>query len=182
MHICTHKLSHTYMPFTATHIPHMMDQSPIPRAPNLPGNPNGTCTMDITVVMPPCIQSSRSAFQHQTPPHLPSLPSSCPLPSIPSTTRVEPHIPSFSLNNNQHRPIYNTNNKQHHPIYDTNPPLTSHNNEKCPLYETAFSLVSELSPICLSSISSLFNSIQAIPVKTANSGVLETPAKGNVKV
>jgi len=69
---------------------------------------------------------------------------------------------------------------------------------------TAFSLVSELSPICLSFISSLFNSIldsgcthhiikdhsyfwtyhtsQAIPVKTANCGVLETLAKGNVKV
>jgi len=101
-----------------------MDRLLIPRAPNLPGNPDGTCTMDLTTVMPPCIQSSRSTFWHQTPLHLPSLPSSCPLPSIPSTTRVELHIPSFSSNNNQH-----------HPIYDTNRPLTSHNNENHPLYD-----------------------------------------------
>jgi len=69
---------------------------------------------------------------------------------------------------------------------------------------TAFSSISELSPICLSSISSLFNSIldlgcthhiikdhsyfwtyhmsQAIPVKMANCGVLETLVKGDVKV
>jgi len=69
---------------------------------------------------------------------------------------------------------------------------------------TTFALVSEMSPICLSSISSLFNTIldsgcqnhiikdhsyfwtyhtsQAIPVKTANCGILETLAKGDVKV
>jgi len=134
-----HAFTHTYMPFTAMHIPHMMDRSPIPRAPNLPGNPDGTCTMDLTMVMPPHIQSSRSAFWHQTLPHLPSLPSSCPLPSIPSTTRVELHIPSFSLNNNQHHPIYNTNNNQHCPIYDTNPPSTSHNHQYCLFYNTNFS-------------------------------------------
>jgi len=68
---------------------------------------------------------------------------------------------------------------------------------------TALSSISELSPVCLSSISQTFNSILdsgctnhiirdrscfwmyhtslAVPVKTANCGVLETLAKGNVK-
>jgi len=69
---------------------------------------------------------------------------------------------------------------------------------------TTFSSITELSPICLASISQIYNSIlnsgcthhiiqdwslfwtyhtsQAIPVKTANCGVLETLAKGDVKV
>jgi hypothetical protein len=69
---------------------------------------------------------------------------------------------------------------------------------------TTFSSLADLSPTCLSSITTLFNSIldsgcthhiirdrslfwtyhtsQAIPVKTANCGTLETLAKGDVKV
>jgi hypothetical protein len=100
--------------------------------------------MDLTTVMPPRIQPSENAFRHQTPPHLPSFSSHRLLPSIPSTTRIEPHIPIFSSNNTQHRPIHNINpplpshNNENRPVYDTNQPFSSHNQQYRPVYDTNF--------------------------------------------
>jgi hypothetical protein len=122
----------------------MMDQPPIPRAPSQTGNPDGTRNMDLTTVMPPRIQPSENAFRHQTPPHLPSFSSHRLLPSIPSTTRIELHIPIFSSNNTQHRPIHNINpplpshNNENRPVYDTNQPFSSHNQQYRPVYDTNF--------------------------------------------
>jgi len=102
-----------------------MDQQPNLQAPNHT-NPDSTCTMDLTGVMPQHIQSLQTAYQHQPPMHLPfpsNTSSSRPLPDV-------PHIPSFSSQNNENHPIYDmnqhnqrfsSNNNQHRPFYDTQP-------------------------------------------------------------
>jgi hypothetical protein len=112
-----------------------MDQFTNPRASSRSGNPDSTRTMDLTSVMPQRIQPPQNAPQRQTPPHLPSRPSishSRPLPSIPSSMRLEPQI---SSNNIEHRPVSSTNNI-HRPFYDTNVHLPPHNTQYCPLYDT----------------------------------------------
>ena len=96
---CAYTHPHAYAHFNMTHILCMMDQHSIPQAYNHLGNPDNTQLMDLTIVMPQHIQSAGNTHQCQPPPHLPSTHSSshsCPLPSIPSSTRVELHIPSFS--------------------------------------------------------------------------------------
>jgi len=80
---------HTYTPLDATHIPCTMNQQPFAQAPSHTSNPESSCTMDLTGVMPQHIQSSENAPWRQPPPHLPfqpSTPSSYPLPSIPPST------------------------------------------------------------------------------------------------
>ena len=146
---------HAYTHFNVMHIPCMMDQHSIPRASNHLGNPDNTQAMDLTTVMPQRIQSAGNARQRQPPPHLPFTHSSShsrPLPSIPSSTRVELHIPSlfsqnnehchFSSNNNEQCPDTNqpltSNNNEQRPFYDTNQPYFSHNNQYRPLYDTNF--------------------------------------------
>lgn len=103
--------------------------------------------MDLTAVMPSRIQSTTNVFQCQPPLHLPSSRSfsSRPLPSIPSSTRIDTHIQNFSLHNDQQHPFYNTNqpltsnNNENCPLYNTNQPFPSHNTQQRPLYDTNFS-------------------------------------------
>ena len=118
--------------------------------------------MNLTGVMPQRIQLTRNAPQRQTLPHLPFLPStsrSCPLPSIPTTVRIESQNPIFSSQNieNRHFPSHNNENRPFPSHNNENRPFPSHNNENrqflptnqafysqnnqyCPVYDTqAFS-------------------------------------------
>jgi len=114
-----------------------MDRHSIARAPSHLGNPDNTQLMDLTTVMPQRIQSARNAHQHQPLPHLPSICSSShsrPLPSIPSFTWVELHIPSLSSHQNEHH-HFSSNNDEQRLFYDMNWPFISHNNQYCPVYD-----------------------------------------------
>jgi len=96
--------------------------------------------MELTAVMPQHIQSTGNTLQCQPPLHLPSslsFSNSCPLPSIPSSTWIEPHIPPFSPQNNNHHQ-FSLNNNNQCPIYDMNWPLTLNNNQCHPIYDTNF--------------------------------------------
>ena len=114
--------------------------------------------MDLTGVMPQRIQLTRNAPQRQTPPHLPFLPSvsqSRPLPSIPTTVRIESQNPIFSSQNieNRHFPSHNNENRpfpshnnqnrpfplhnnENHQFLPMNQPFSSHNNQYRPVYDT----------------------------------------------
>ena len=107
-----------------------MDQQSNIRAPSH----GSTRTMDLTGVMPQRIQLTRNAPQRQTPPHLPFLPStsrSRPLPSIPTTVRIESQNPIFSSQNieNRHFPSHNNENRPFPSHNNENRPFPSHNNE-----------------------------------------------------
>ena len=108
-----------------------MDQQSNIRAPS---HNESTRTMDLTGVMPQRIQLTRNAPQHQTPPHLPFLPSvsqSHPLPSIPTTVRIESQNPIFSSQNieNRHFPSHNNENRPFPLHNNQNRPFPLHNNE-----------------------------------------------------
>jgi len=76
-----------------------MDQQPTSQAPTHTDNTNFTCMMDLTGIILRCIQLSESALQHQPLPHLPPT-SSCPLPTIPTSTQPEQ---SLSPQNQHHQ-------------------------------------------------------------------------------
>ena len=123
---CIHTFNHIYA-LDMTHILCMMDQEPPQQALIHTGNLDSMYTMDLMSVMPQCIQLSWNALQHQTPLQLPfPIPnsSSFPLPSIPSSAQIEPHIWTPCSHNNQ-------NNQNHH-FYNA----SSHNNQNCPFYDT----------------------------------------------
>ena len=123
---CIHTFNHIYA-LDMTHILCTMDQEPPQQALIHTGNLDSMYTMDLMSVMPQCIQLSWNALQHQTPLQLPfPIPnsSSFPLPSIPSSAQIEPHIWTPSSHNNQ--------NNQNHYFYNAN----SHNNQNCPFYDT----------------------------------------------
>ena len=123
---CIHTFNHIYA-LDMTHILCTMDQEPPQQALIHTGNLDSMYTMDLMSVMPQCIQLSWNALQHQTPLQL-SFPtpngSSFPLPSIPSSAQIEPHIWTPSSHNNQ--------NNQNNYFYNAN----SHNNQNCPFYDT----------------------------------------------
>ena len=81
------------------HIPWIMDQQPTSQAPTYTDNTNFTCMMDLTGIILWCTQLSESALQHQPLPHLPPT-SSCPLPTIPTSTQPEQ---SLSPQNQHHQ-------------------------------------------------------------------------------
>ena len=134
----------------------MMDQQPNVRAPS---HNESTRTMDLTGVMPQRIQLTRNAPQRQTPPHLPfppSLSQTRPLPSIPTTVRIESQNPIFSSHNIENRPFplhnienrlfpshnienrpFVSNNTENRQFLPTNQPFSSHNNNQYrPIYDT----------------------------------------------
>jgi len=130
-----------------------MNQQPFARAPSHTSNPESSCTMDLTGVMPQHIQSSENAPRRQPPPQLPfqpSTPSSHPLPSIPPSTRFEPALQHFSSNNNEHRIFY-----------DTNHSFTSHSNQHSPFYDTNYSSY-PLSPASTPAYHSDYNNINVL--------------------
>jgi len=97
--------------------------------------------MDLTGVIPQCIQPPESALQHQSLPHLPPT-SSRPLPTIPTSTQPEQSL-SPQYNNEQHQfsphnqhHHFSSNNIENHPFYNTNQPFPSHNTQYCPFYDT----------------------------------------------
>jgi hypothetical protein len=121
-------------------IPRTMDQQQNARAPS---HNESTRTMDLTSVMPQRIQLTRNAPRRQTPPHLPSPPSvsqrSRPLPSIPTSVRIESQNPIFSSHNIENR-HFASNNIENRQFLPTNQAFSSHNNQYHPLYDTqAFS-------------------------------------------
>jgi len=97
--------------------------------------------MDLTGVIPQCIQPPESTLQHQSLLHLPPT-SSCPLPTIPTSTQPEQSLSpqhnneqhQFSPHNQHHH--FSLNNIENHPFYDTNQPFPSHNTQYHPFYDT----------------------------------------------
>ena len=115
-----------------------MDQQPIPRAPSRTDNHGSTRTMNVTGVMPQRTQLTRNAIQCQTPPQVPFPPpvsQNRPLPSIHTSTRIEPQTQTFPSHKIESR-HFHSNNTVNRQIFNTHQPLPSHNNEYRPLYGT----------------------------------------------
>ena len=142
LHVYTHLHAYTHL-HTYT-----MDQQSNVQAPSH----ESMRTMELTGVMPQCIQLAKNTPQPQTPLHLPFLPSasqSHPLPSIPTTVHIESQNPIFSSQNieNCHFPLHNnekcpfpSHNNENHQFLPTNQAFYSQNNQYRPVYDTqAFS-------------------------------------------